>query len=129
MRTAFLFSKAFLKIQSQNSIAIKLVCLNFQTLFKMTNIFQRIYEINSSKSSWRLKAKVIRLWTVSDFNRNTLPFFCRNSPCHTPNFDHFSMFLPILFVFLKSGIFVVSYEISTERYFKIPHFGGISYYA
>jgi hypothetical protein len=48
--------------------------LNFQTPFKMTNTFQRISEINSSKSSWSLKAKVIRLWTVSDFNRNTLPF-------------------------------------------------------
>ena len=42
--------------------------------------------------------------------------------CHTPNFDHFFLFLPILFVVLKSEIFVVSDEISAERYFKTPHF-------
>lgn len=35
--------------------------------------------------------------------------------CHTPNFDHFSLSLSILFVFLKSEIFVVSDEISTKR--------------
>ncbi|KEH17145.1 hypothetical protein MTR_0039s0090 [Medicago truncatula] len=35
--------------------------------------------------------------------------------CHTPNFDHFSLFLSILFVFLKSSIFIVSDEISTKR--------------
>jgi len=35
--------------------------------------------------------------------------------CHTPNFDHFSLFLSNLFVFLKLGIFVVSDEISAGR--------------
>jgi len=47
------------------------------------------------------------------------PFLLGN--CHTPNFDHFFLFLSILFVYLKSGIFVVSDKISAERYFKIPH--------
>jgi len=37
--------------------------------------------------------------------------------CHTPNFDHFKSFIRIS----KLRSFVVSNEISAERYFKIPH--------
>jgi replication factor A1 len=36
--------------------------------------FAKVSEINSDKAVWNVKAKVIRLWQVSDFNRNTLPF-------------------------------------------------------
>ncbi|GAU12842.1 hypothetical protein TSUD_73290 [Trifolium subterraneum] len=38
------------------------------------NQFSQISEINSDKATWNFKAKIIRLWQVSDFNRNTLPF-------------------------------------------------------
>ncbi|KAK2449021.1 replication protein A 70 kDa DNA-binding subunit E [Trifolium repens] len=36
--------------------------------------FSNISEINSDKAAWDVKAKIIRLWQVSDFNRTTLPF-------------------------------------------------------
>ena len=36
--------------------------------------FSLISEISTEKTLWNLKAKVIRSWQVSDFNRNTLPF-------------------------------------------------------
>ncbi|WJX39037.1 hypothetical protein P8452_26627 [Trifolium repens] len=36
--------------------------------------FSKIQEINSDKSTWNTKAKIIRLWEVSDFNHNTIPF-------------------------------------------------------
>jgi replication factor A1 len=36
--------------------------------------FSKIQEINSDKSTWNTKAKIIRLWEVSDFNQNTIPF-------------------------------------------------------
>lgn len=36
--------------------------------------FSPISEISTEKTFWNLKARVIRLWQVSDFNRNTLPF-------------------------------------------------------
>jgi len=36
--------------------------------------FSTISEISTEKTFWNLKAKVIRLWKISDFNRNTLPF-------------------------------------------------------
>ncbi|KAK2409538.1 replication protein A 70 kDa DNA-binding subunit E [Trifolium repens] len=36
--------------------------------------FSNISEINSDKAAWDVKAKIIRLWQVSDFNRNTIPF-------------------------------------------------------
>jgi len=43
------------------------------------------------------------------------------SLCHTPFFDPvFSFFTPDF----KPGFFVISDEISAEKYFKIPHFGS-----
>jgi len=36
--------------------------------------FSPISEISTDKTFWNLKAKVIRLWQVADFSRNTLPF-------------------------------------------------------
>jgi len=36
--------------------------------------FSPISEITTEKTFWNLKAKVIRLWQVADFSRNTLPF-------------------------------------------------------
>jgi hypothetical protein len=36
--------------------------------------FSPISEISTEKNFWNLKARVIRLWQVSDLNRNTLPF-------------------------------------------------------
>jgi hypothetical protein len=36
--------------------------------------FSSISEISTEKTFWNLKAKVIRVWQVPDFNRNTLPF-------------------------------------------------------
>jgi replication factor A1 len=38
------------------------------------SVFSKISEINSDKATWDVKAKIIRLWQVSDFNRTTLPF-------------------------------------------------------
>ncbi|PNX95898.1 replication factor A protein [Trifolium pratense] len=38
------------------------------------NLFSNIDEINSDRATWNFKAKIIRLWQVSDFNRATLPF-------------------------------------------------------
>ncbi|WJX79767.1 hypothetical protein P8452_62855 [Trifolium repens] len=38
------------------------------------NLFSKIEEINSDKSNWNCKAKIIRLWAVSDFNRPNIPF-------------------------------------------------------
>ncbi|MCH79892.1 replication protein A 70 kDa dna-binding subunit [Trifolium medium] len=38
------------------------------------NHFSNIEEINSEKATWSFKAKIIRLWKVSDFNRNNNPF-------------------------------------------------------
>ncbi|CAJ2638424.1 unnamed protein product [Trifolium pratense] len=38
------------------------------------NMFSNIDEINSDRSTWNLKAKIIRLWQVSDFNRPNVPF-------------------------------------------------------
>jgi hypothetical protein len=43
-------------------------------LSTLSKTFDKISEINSSKSSWNIKGKVIRLWVVKDFNRNDLPF-------------------------------------------------------
>ncbi|KAK2435994.1 replication protein A 70 kDa DNA-binding subunit E [Trifolium repens] len=43
-------------------------------LSTLSKTFDKISEINDSKSSWSVKAKVIRLWVVKDFNRNDLPF-------------------------------------------------------
>ncbi|MCH92959.1 replication factor A protein, partial [Trifolium medium] len=39
-----------------------------------TTQFSNIDEINSEKASWNLKATVIRLWNVNDFNRMNSPF-------------------------------------------------------
>jgi hypothetical protein len=36
--------------------------------------FSPISEISVEKTFWNVKAKVIRLWQVADFSRNTLPF-------------------------------------------------------
>jgi replication factor A1 len=36
--------------------------------------FSNISEINSDESAWNVKAKIIRLWQVSDFNRSSVPF-------------------------------------------------------
>jgi replication factor A1 len=36
--------------------------------------FNKIEEINIEKSFWNIKAKIIRLWQVSDFNRNNVAF-------------------------------------------------------
>ncbi|MCH84141.1 replication factor A protein, partial [Trifolium medium] len=36
--------------------------------------FSNIDEINSDRATWNFKAKIIRLWQVSDFNRSTMPF-------------------------------------------------------
>jgi hypothetical protein len=36
--------------------------------------FSPISEISTEKTFWNLRAKVIRLWQVSDLNRNTLPY-------------------------------------------------------
>ncbi|WJX44371.1 hypothetical protein P8452_31355 [Trifolium repens] len=36
--------------------------------------FSSFAEINSTRSSWNCRAKIIRLWQTSNFNRNTLPF-------------------------------------------------------
>lgn len=36
--------------------------------------FSEISAISSEKSFWNIEGKVIRLWRVSDFNRNSLPF-------------------------------------------------------
>jgi hypothetical protein len=38
------------------------------------NLFSKIEEINSDKSNWNCKAKIIRLWAVSDFNRPNIHF-------------------------------------------------------
>ncbi|WJX88373.1 hypothetical protein P8452_70471 [Trifolium repens] len=35
--------------------------------------FSSFAEINSTRSSWNCRAKIIRLWQTSNFNRNTLP--------------------------------------------------------
>jgi len=50
--------------------------LIFSKLFQMANLaeFSPISEISTEKFFWNIKARVIRLWQVSDFNRNTLPF-------------------------------------------------------
>ncbi|CAJ2652916.1 unnamed protein product [Trifolium pratense] len=39
-----------------------------------TKLFSNIEEINSDKATWNFKAKIIRLWHVSDFNRPNSPF-------------------------------------------------------
>jgi len=36
--------------------------------------FSPIFEISTEKFFWNIKARVIRLWQVFDFKRNTLPF-------------------------------------------------------
>ncbi|WJX88283.1 hypothetical protein P8452_70390 [Trifolium repens] len=36
--------------------------------------FSSFVEINSTRSSWNCRAKIIRLWQTSNFNRNTLSF-------------------------------------------------------
>ncbi|WJX68944.1 hypothetical protein P8452_53263 [Trifolium repens] len=36
--------------------------------------FSSFAEINSTRSSWNCRAKIIRLWQTSNFNRNTLHF-------------------------------------------------------
>lgn len=36
--------------------------------------FSEISHVSSEKSFFNIKAKVIRMWKVSDFNRNTVPF-------------------------------------------------------
>jgi len=43
---------------------------------QMANLaeFSPIFEISTEKFFWNIKAKVIRLWQVSDLNKNTLPF-------------------------------------------------------
>jgi hypothetical protein len=43
-------------------------------LSTLSKTFDKISEIYDSKSAWNVKAKVIRLWVVKDFNRNDLPF-------------------------------------------------------
>jgi len=39
--------------------------------FQMVLSFDPISQISSSKSVWHLKATVLRLWVVSDFNRQS----------------------------------------------------------
>ncbi|WJX72524.1 hypothetical protein P8452_56396 [Trifolium repens] len=38
------------------------------------NMFSNIEEINSDRTTWNFRAKIIRLWEVSDFNRTNVPF-------------------------------------------------------
>ena len=38
------------------------------------NLFSNIEEINSDRTTWNIRAKIIRLWQVSDFNRANVPF-------------------------------------------------------
>jgi replication factor A1 len=38
------------------------------------NLFLNIEEINFDRTSWNIRAKIIRLWQVSDFNRTNVPF-------------------------------------------------------
>jgi len=42
----------------------------------MSNLsdFSAIFEISTEKIFWNLKGKIIRLWQVSDFNGNRMPF-------------------------------------------------------
>ncbi|XP_039687935.1 uncharacterized protein [Medicago truncatula] len=40
----------------------------------MALTFEPISQISSSKPAGNIKARVVRLWKLSDFNRNTLPF-------------------------------------------------------
>ncbi|WJX13914.1 hypothetical protein P8452_04248 [Trifolium repens] len=43
-------------------------------LSTLAKTFDKFSDINSSKSSWNIKGKVLRLWVVKDFNRNEIPF-------------------------------------------------------
>jgi hypothetical protein len=50
-----------------------------KSFFKMAlptlaKTFDKFSDVNSTKSSWNVKGKVIRLWVVKDFNRNVIPF-------------------------------------------------------
>jgi replication factor A1 len=38
------------------------------------NQFANIDEINPDRATWNFRAKIIRLWEVSDFNRTNVPF-------------------------------------------------------
>ncbi|WJX63460.1 hypothetical protein P8452_48346 [Trifolium repens] len=38
------------------------------------NLFSNIEEINSDRTTWNIRAKIIRLSPVSDFNRANVPF-------------------------------------------------------
>ncbi|CAJ2663339.1 unnamed protein product [Trifolium pratense] len=38
------------------------------------SMFSNIDEINSDRTNWNFKAKIIRLWQVNDFNRPNMPF-------------------------------------------------------
>lgn len=38
------------------------------------NGFSSIVDINSEKTFWNIKSKIIRLWQVSNLNQHTLPF-------------------------------------------------------
>ncbi|WJX19750.1 hypothetical protein P8452_09393 [Trifolium repens] len=40
----------------------------------LAKTFDKFSDVNSTKSSWNVKGKVIRLWVVKDFNRNVIPF-------------------------------------------------------
>ncbi|KAK2458441.1 replication protein A 70 kDa DNA-binding subunit E [Trifolium repens] len=44
------------------------------SMISVVDEFSKIEEVNSDKATWNCKAKIIRLWEVSDFNRNTIPF-------------------------------------------------------
>jgi replication factor A1 len=38
------------------------------------NLFWNIEEINSNRTTWNIRVKIIRLWQVSDFNRINVSF-------------------------------------------------------
>ncbi|KAK2457830.1 replication protein A 70 kDa DNA-binding subunit E [Trifolium repens] len=44
------------------------------SMISVVDEFSKIEEVNSDRATWNCKAKIIRLWELSDFNRNTIPF-------------------------------------------------------
>ncbi|CAJ2664860.1 unnamed protein product [Trifolium pratense] len=60
----------------KNLLLFCTVFLFFEMALTVDNrsMFSNIDEINSDRATWNFKAKVIRLWQVSDFNRVNVPF-------------------------------------------------------
>lgn len=64
--------------------------------------FEPISQISSSKPAWNIKARVVRLWKVSDFNRNTLPFSIEMVLMDSEVFIfHLPFYIQIMMFFLK----------------------------